>query len=91
MATQKPGEWANSLLARFEDQVIGKNANFYHGTSQNGKVKNAKKIEIFFGQYRCIDWKNCVNEIGGVCEWDERFVIVLRSCYFALCICLRFV
>ena len=21
MATQKPGEWANSLLARFEDQV----------------------------------------------------------------------
>lgn len=23
MATQKPGEWANSLLARFEDQVIG--------------------------------------------------------------------
>lgn len=21
MATQKPGEWANSLLARFEEQV----------------------------------------------------------------------
>lgn len=28
MATQKPGEWANSLLARFEDQVIVKNEIF---------------------------------------------------------------
>lgn len=24
MATQKPGEWANSLLMRFEEQVSGK-------------------------------------------------------------------
>lgn len=49
MATQKPGEWANSLLARFEDQVNEKNQNSICGSSQNGKVKNAKK-NIFFEQ-----------------------------------------
>lgn len=90
MATQKPGEWANSLLARFEDQVIVKNGIFTMVPPKMVKWKTQKK-KIFFGQYRCIDWKNCVNEMERVCDRDGRFVIVLRSCYFAFCICLRFV
>lgn len=49
MATQKPGEWANSLLARFEEQVNHLiqvlKKNFIK--KKNGRRKK-KSINFFF-------------------------------------------
>lgn len=42
MAIQKPGEWANSLLARFEDQVSVKHQ-FSRGFAQGAAVEQCKK------------------------------------------------
>ena len=75
MATQKPGEWANSLLARFEDQVNVKIIKNH----QLVKRETQKKNSFFEAIHRCIDWKNCANETENMCEWNGEFVIVLKS------------
>lgn len=41
MATQKPGEWANSLLARFEEQVRWKKPARYHIVEQSWHTGSA--------------------------------------------------
>ncbi|XP_073824829.1 neurofibromin 1 isoform X8 [Musca autumnalis] len=51
MATQKPGEWANSLLARFEDQLPNK-TNGPHGTQARMSQDQLVNCLIHISRYR---------------------------------------
>ncbi|XP_037822930.1 neurofibromin-like, partial [Lucilia sericata] len=51
MATQKPGEWANSLLARFEDQLPNKTTG-PHGTQARMSQDQLVGCLIHISRYR---------------------------------------